>query len=287
MELSENKIHSREVVYTPWVHAGLGFKIWADMFSELWLGRGLMWRLFVRDLSARYRQSVFGYVWAVLPAIVTTLVFSILKKDGTFPIKDTEVAYPLYVMLGMTVWLFFSTGLTRAANSLTDARAIIIHINFSRETLVIAAFGETVFNYLIRLLPIVILFAWYKVVPQWTVLLVPLLMIPLSLMTLGIGFMLALANGVFRDIGNSLTLVLTFAMFAAPVVYPPPTEGAKVLFNYLNPASPFIIATRDLVLTGTLSQPLGLLWMSVASVIVFLLGWRVFHLAMVRVAERV
>lgn len=287
MELSESKVHSREVVYTPWVHAGFGPRVWADMFGELWLGRGLMWRLFIRDLSARYRQSVFGYVWAVVPAIVTTLIFSILKKGGTLPIKDTTVAYPLYVMLGMTVWLFFSTGLTRAANSLTDARAIIIHINFSRETLVMAAFGETVFNYLIRLIPIAALFVWYRVVPQWTTLLVPLIMIPFSLMTLGLGFLLALANGVFRDIANSLTLVLTLAMFAAPVVYPPPTEGTKVLLNYLNPASPYIIATRDLILTGTLSQPYGLLWMSVASVIVFLFGWRVFHLAMVRVAERV
>jgi lipopolysaccharide transport system permease protein len=92
---------------------------------------------------------------------------------------------------------------------------------------------------------------------------------------------------VFRDISSSLPLALTFLMFLAPVVYPPPTQGAKVLINYLNPASPFIIAVRDLTTVGTLSQPYALLGATVASVAIFLAGWRVFHLAMSRVAERV
>ncbi len=287
MGLSENAANCREVIYTPWSNTGFGPKVWARMFGELWFGRGLMWRLFLRDLSARYRQSVFGYVWAVMPAIVTTLVFTYLRLGGTLPIGETSFAYPAFLLLGLTVWQLFSTGLTRTAQSLANARAIIVHINFSRETLVIAAFGESVFNFLIRLILIVGVFAWYGIVPVWTTVFVPLILIPLALMTIGLGFLLALANGVFRDIANSLTLILMFAMFMAPVIYPPPTQGMKVLFNYLNPASPFIIATRDLVIDGTLSQPYGLLWMSVAGVVVFFAGWRVFNLAMTRVAERV
>ncbi len=287
MGLSENAANCREVIYTPWSNTGFGPKVWARMFGELWFGRGLMWRFFLRDLSARYRQSVFGYVWAVMPAIVMTLVFTYLRRGGTLPIGETSIAYPAFLVLGLTVWQLFSTGLTRTAQSLANARAIIVHINFSRETLVIAAFGESVFNFLIRLVLVVGIFAWYGIVPVWTTIFVPLILVPLALMTIGLGFLLALANGVFRDIANSLTLVLMFAMFAAPVIYPPPTEGMKVLFNYLNPASPFIIATRDLVIDGTLSQPYGLLWMSVAGVVVFFAGWRVFNLAMTRVAERV
>jgi ABC-type polysaccharide/polyol phosphate export permease len=58
-------------------------------------------------------------------------------------------------------------------------------------------------------------------------------------------------------------------------------------FNYLNPASPFIIATRDLTTKGTLTQPDGLLWVSLAGLLIFLICWRIFHLAMTRIAERV
>ena len=279
--------HTQEVVYTPDAHLGFGWHVWREMARELIQSRELMWRLFLRDLSARYRQSVFGYVWAVMPAIVTVVTFTYLKGSGTLPIGETNMPYPAYVLLGMSVWQLFATGLTGTTQSLVRASAIITKINFARETLVLAAFGQSIFNFLIRIVLIAGVFAWFGIVPAWTVIFVPFVLIPLALMTVGFGFILSIANGVFRDIGNSLTLVLTFAMFLTPVVYPPPTQWPKVLINYLNPASPFIIATRDLITRGTLSQPDGLLYASVASLLVFLVAWRIFHLAMPRIAERV
>lgn len=279
--------HTQEVLYTPDAHLGFGWHVWRDMARELIQSRELMWRLFLRDLSARYRQSVFGYVWAVMPAIVTVATFTYLKGSGTLPIGETNMPYPAYVLLGMSVWQLFATGLTRTTQSLVQASAIITKINFARETLVLAAFGESIFNFLIRIVLIGVVFAWFRVVPTWTIIFVPFMLIPLALMTVGFGFMLSIANGVFRDIGNSLTLLLTFAMFLTPVIYPPPTQWPKVLINYLNPVSPFIIATRDLITKGTLSQPDGLLYASVAGFVVFLVAWRIFHLAMSRIAERV
>jgi lipopolysaccharide transport system permease protein len=279
--------HTQEVVYTPDAHLGFGWHVWRDMMRELIQSRELMWRLFLRDLSARYRQSVFGYVWAVMPAIVTVVTFTYLKGSGTLPIGQTNMPYPTYVLLGISVWQLFATGLTRTTQSLVQASAIITKINFARETLVLAAFGESIFNFLIRIVLIGVVFAWYRVVPAWTIIFVPFMLIPLALMTVGFGFIMSIANGVFRDIGNSLTLVLTFAMFLTPVIYPPPTQWPKVLINYLNPVSPFIIATRDLTTTGTLSQPDGLFYASAAGLVVFLVSWRIFHLAMSRIAERV
>ncbi len=279
--------HTQEVVYTPDAHLGFGWHVWRDMARELIQSRELMWRLFLRDLSARYRQSVFGYVWAVMPAIVTVITFTYLKGSGTLPIGQTDMPYPAYVLLGMSVWQLFATGLTKTTQSLVQASAIITKINFARETLVLAAFGESIFNFLIRIVLIGVVFVWFGVVPVWTIIFVPFVLIPLALMTVGFGFMLSIANGVFRDIGNSLTLVLTFAMFLTPVIYPPPTQWPKLLINYLNPISPFIIATRDLTTIGTLSQPDGLFYASIAGFVVFLVAWRIFHLAMSRIAERV
>jgi lipopolysaccharide transport system permease protein len=282
------KIEERQAcIYKPDAHLGFGWRVWRDMMRELVGGRELMWRLFLRDLSARYRQSVFGYVWAVLPAIVATITFTYLKGSGTLPISETNIPYPAYVLLGMTVWQLFATGLTKTTQSLVNASAVITKINFARETLVIAAFGESIFNFLIRIILIAGIFIWFGIVPAWTVIFVPIVLIPLALITVGLGFIMSMANGVFRDIGNSLTLALTFAMFLTPVIYPPPTQWPKVLINYLNPASPFIIATRDLTTKGTLTQPDGLLWVSLAGLVIFLIAWRIFHLAMTRIAERV
>ena len=277
----------KEVEYTPDSHLHHRFRVFWEMTRELIHSRELTWRFFMRDLSARYRQSIFGYIWAVVPSIVTVIVFTYLNKTRILPIGDTDIPYPVYVLIGMTVWQLFSTGLTLSAQSLVQAGSFITKINFSRETLVLAVFGQSVFNFLIRLVLVVVVFIWFRVVPTWTVILFPFMLIPLALMTIGFGFLLAMANGVFRDIGNAISLVMTIMMFLTPIVYPPPTQWPNVLINYLNPVSPFIIAARDLATKGTLSQPEGLLLGSIVGFLVFLAGWRIFHLAMPRVAERI
>lgn len=276
-----------QILYTPDFHLGFGWRVWREMLYKLINSRGLTWRLFIRNLSAKYRQSVFGYVWAVVPAIVTVATFTYLNRSRILPLGETDIPYPAYVLLGMTVWQLFATGLTLNTQSLTGAGSLITKINFARETLILSSFGESLFNFLIRLVLIVVVFVWFGVVPAWTVIFVPLALIPVALITMGIGFIMALANGIFRDIGNSLTVILTFLMFLTPVVYPEPTEWPKLLINYLNPISPFIIAVRDLTTKGILSQPYGLIGWSAGSILIFLAGWRIFHISMYRVAERI
>ncbi|MBE0535410.1 MAG: ABC transporter permease [Phycisphaerae bacterium] len=277
----------RQVVYTPGSHIEPGLQHWRKMAVELFGARELIWRFFLREFSARYRQSFFGYLWAVMPAIVMAATFTYLNRTGTLAIAKTDLPYPVYVLLGMTVWELFASGLTRSAQCLVNARMIITQINFSRETLVVAAFCEAMLDFLIRTVVIAAAFVWFDVVPAWTVVLVPLMLVPLAMITIGLGFILALANAVFRDIGNSLTMFLTFAMFLTPVVYPPPAQGTRVLINYLNPISPFVIATRDLATTGRLSQPGTLIGASLFGILILFTCWRVFHLAMSRIAERV
>ena len=222
-----------------------------------------------------------------MPAIVTVITFTYLNRARILPIGKTDIPYPAFVLLGMTVWQVFTTGLSATTQSIVSAGPLITKANFARESLVLAAFGQSIFDFLIRLVLVATVFIWFQVVPAWTVILVPFVLIPLGLMTIGLGFVLALANGVFRDIGNALTLVMTLAMFLTPVVYPPPTAWPKVLINYVNPVSPFIIAARDLTTKGSLSQPGGLLLGCVAGFLAFLIGWRIFHVAMARIAERV
>jgi len=230
---------------------------------------------------------VFGYVWAVLPAIVTVATFSYLNSSRILPIGKTDIPYPVFVLLGMTVWQLFSTGLISSTQSLVAAGSLITKVNFSRDTLVMAAVGASLLDFLIRLVLIALLFLWFQVIPAWTVFLVPFALLPLVLMTLGFGYILALANGVFRDVGNALTQFMTFGMFLTPVVYPAPTEWPGVLINYLNPVSPFVIATRDLTTQGALTQPGGFVMGCAVGILSFLLGWRIFNLAMPRIVERI
>ena len=284
--VTNGKAREREVIYRPTGTDGIGLAAWREMVSEMVDSRELTWRLFLRDFSARYRQSVLGYVWAILPALVTTATFTWLNRTHVLPIAGTTLPYPVFVLLGMTVWQLFASGLTNATQSLVGASALITKINFPRETLVISAFGQAVFEFFIRIFLLVAAFIIYHVVPAWTVILIPLAMIPLCLLTLGLGCIFALVNGVLRDAGQVVTFLLTFWMFLTPVVYPV-KPGSHSLLNVLNPVSPFVIAAQDLTSSGHLTQPLNFAIGCAVSVIIFLMGWRVFHLTEPRIVERV
>jgi lipopolysaccharide transport system permease protein len=280
-----------EVVYTATGHLGLGLGLWRQMFRELIDSRELTWRLFLRDFSARYRQSVLGYIWAIVPVLVTVATFAWLKKSNVLPIAKTDMPYPLFMLLGMTVWQLFATGLQGATQSLVNAGSLITKINFPRETLVIAAVGQSVFEFLVRVLVRAVLvagaFVVYRYAPHWTVVLIPLAVAPLVLFTLGLGLILSLVNGVMRDVGQSLTFVLTFWMFLTPVVYPLPEGGKVASLQWLNPVSPFVIAAQDLAAKGYMTRPDLYLAATAISVVLLFLAWRVFHLTEPRIAERV
>lgn len=276
-----------EVVYTPTSHLGLGFKAWEEMFAELWRSRELTWRLFLRDFSARYRQSLLGYIWAIVPALVTVATFTWLNRSKVLPIGGTDLPYPVYVLLAMNVWLLFANGLTAATQCLVTAGSLITKINFPRETLVLSAFGQSVFEFLVRSILVIGAFVIFHVVPAWTVVLVPLVVLPLCLFTIGFGYVASLVNAVFRDAGPMVTFLLTFWMFLTPVVYPAPTHGTHALINLLNPIAPFVTASVDLVSRGHITQPVPYAVACAVSLVVFALGWRVFHLTEPRIAERV
>jgi lipopolysaccharide transport system permease protein len=274
-----------ERIYTPHCQLGLGWAVWREMLQELIESRELTWRFYLRDFSARYRQSLLGYIWAIVPVLVTVVTFSWLNRTKVLPIAGTGLPYPLFVLLGMTVWQLLANGLTGTTQSLVNAGSLITKINFPRETLVIAAFGQSVFEFLIRIALVALGFALYRVTPCWTVVLIPLAMIPLCFFTLGLGFLLALINGVMRDAGQIVTFLLTFWMFLTPVVYPAKNPGS--LLNVLNPVSPFVIAAQDLTSQGHLTQPGHFAIGCLVSFIIFALGWRLFHLTETRIAERV
>lgn len=258
----------------------------SEMFRDLLQCRALTWRLFVRDFSAQYRQSALGYVWAVLPPILTLLLFLLLKKAGAVNIGDTGMPYAAYVLYGMLLWGIFSGGVTASANSLKQSGALIAKINFPREALILAAFGNVLFTALIQTILVVAVFIWFRIGVSWSVVFLPALLFFYVLFVIGVGFVLSLLQAVFHDVGNFLGMVMGVLMLTAPVVYPPPEGWPYSLLNDLNPLSIFIIAARELTTGGRLSHPWIVVSMCLLSLVVFCVGWRIFRSCMTIAAER-
>jgi homopolymeric O-antigen transport system permease protein len=274
-----------EVVYTPQSMRDQGWHIWRTMIRRILSSRELIWQLIVRDISVRYRQSVLGYVWAILPPVVAVAIFAFLAGSRTIPISPTSLPYVVYALWSIGVWQFFAGCLSGCTNSLMNAGSLVTRLNFPREALVIAAIGQPIFDFLIRLVPLILVFVWYDVTVQWQVILLPLVLIPAILLALGLGFVLSVATLVIRDVSNVVSMVVTFGIFLTPALYPPPTSWPLSLINIVNPFSPVLIASQDLLAYGTLTTPLTLLLSCVFSTLMFFVGLCLFGLIMPRISQ--
>ena len=261
--------------------------IFSEIFNELKKNRWLTYQLFKRDFFALYKQSFIGVLWALIIPLVSVGTFIVLNQSGIFTIGDINVPYPIYAILGMAFWQLFSAGLISSSNSLVKAGTMIVQINFSKKSLVVASMGQSIVSFLIQFVLVGILLVYYWIAPSTAILLIPILIIPTMLLTLGLGFILSLLNGIVRDIGNMLSVLMTFLMFLTPVLYAKPTTGILATVTNYNPLYYLVSVPRELMLMGTISEWKGFLVSSILSVIIFMVCVVVFHLTETRVAERI
>jgi homopolymeric O-antigen transport system permease protein len=280
---ARNQQTGLEVIYIP---AGIrrnGLSGWKIMFADIMESRRLIWLLILRDISVRYRQSIFGYFWVVVPQILTVSIFAFLNASRVLPIGGTRIPYVAYALWGMSVWQLFANSVASCTTSLVSSGSLVTKVNFSREALVIAALGQPVFDFLIRLCPVAAIFFWYGVVPSWGIIFMPVMLVPVIFLALGLGLIFSIGNLVIRDTGNAIGMALTIGMFLTPVLYPPPVRWPFFVVNVLNPLSPLLAATQDLIALGFLSGREMFVASSIFSLALFLAGWRVFRITILRV----
>ena len=261
--------------------------IFREIGRDLKNNRWLTWQLFKRDFIAAYRQSFIGILWAFIIPLISVSTFILLNQSGILNLGSIAVPYPIFAVLGMAFWSLFSMGLIACSNSLVNAGSMIVKINFSKKSLVIASMGQSIVTFIIQFVLVCILFAIYGVTPNIAILLVIPLMIPLLLLTLGLGFLLAVLNGIVRDVGNLLSVLITFLMFLTPILYNIPESGILAVFSRYNPIYYLISGARELILFGTISEWAGFLISCLLSVIIFIVSIIIFHLTETRVSERI
>lgn len=271
-----------------------------DVAAELWNTRWLTYQLFRRDLSAFYKQSLLGGVWLLLIPLVTVGTFVLLRGSGVVATGEIEAPYPLFAVLGVAVWQLFAQGLVAAAGSLVQGGEMISRINFSKKALVIGSMGRAIVSFIVLVVLAGVLFViyasrGYAYTPTLGLLWVPLSLVPTMLLTLGLGFYLALINAVMRDIANMLGVLVTFLMLLTPVLYEAPKLGPEAgelaqllatLTTY-NPLYYLVAAPRELVLVGSISDVRGFCISSAAAAVVFGLSLIGFHLTETRITERI
>jgi lipopolysaccharide transport system permease protein len=257
-----------------------------NMLRDLWAGRGLAWRLFLRDTAALYRQSILGYVWAFLPPLATTATFVFLREQQVLVINETPIAYAAYVMIGTVLWQTFVDALNSPLRSVSANRSILVRVNFPREALILAGVLDVLFNFLIRLL-VLIPFFWIFEIPITTsILLFPIALVALIMLGVCFGVLVTPLGLLYGDVGRAIGMITTFWMFLTPVVYPPAKEGLAARLATLNPVSPIIVTARDWLTSQPAMHVPSFLVITAAALSLLLIGWLLYHIALPHLIER-
>lgn len=273
-------------VYTPESPLRHPRRFLREMFRDLCASRELAWRLFVRDTSAQYRQSVLGYVWAFLPPLVASVPFIFLNSQGVVNIEGTPIPYPAYAMIGTIIWQVFADALNSPLKTVVAAKSMLVRINLPREAILLSGLGQVIFSFLIRLVLLVLVFTWFQIMPPVTVLLFPIGVFALILVGFTLGLAVTPLGLLYNDVQQIIPIATLFLMLLTPVVYPPPQTGLAAMIARWNPLSPLIVVTRDWMTTGDATQVAAFAFITTVAIVLLFGGWIMYRVALPHIIAR-
>jgi lipopolysaccharide transport system permease protein len=226
-----------------------------------------------RDLSAQYRESVFGVVWAILKPTLFMLVFSVVK--GIIRLPSEGVPYPLFSYTGISLWLLFVSILNGTTPSITRNAGIIRKMPTPRIVYPISGLTISLSEYVFALIPLIGLMIYFGWQTSWTLLYIIPIGLITALMTFAIALPLATLSVFKNDLIMALPYVLQAGLFMTPILYPLSSvpEQYKALYS-LNPMVGPLEGVRSAVLFGR--EPDWLLFIPAFAIIVFVLPLSLF-----------
>lgn len=181
--------------------------------------RILLRELVVTDFKLRYQGSALGVLWSVLKPlflfIILYIVFDKFLKLG----RDIE-HFPVYLLLGIVVWTFFTEATIQGLQSIVSRGDLIRKINFPKYIIVISSSVSALINLLINLVVVFVFMMLNGVDLHWNALLAIPLLVELYVLALGIAFLLSSINVKLRDVGYLWEIFLQAAFYATPIIYP-------------------------------------------------------------------
>jgi ABC-type polysaccharide/polyol phosphate export permease len=262
--------------------ASLHYAVTMTVYADLLQYRELFANLFRRDLQAKYKGSVFGLAWSLANPVVQmgvyALVFSFLWQ-----ITDESLSpYPLFLLAGLLVWIFFAGSLQAASRSMLENANLIRKTRFPRQLLPLSSVGTQLVGFVVMLAVLVPLnFALLPETRDTVWLAIPLSVLVVALVA-GLALVVASLNAIYRDVEHLVSALLLPWFFVTPVLYTSEALPAKGwervvdVLHWANFVAPAVTAVRDPLFFGRLPTALDVVYLAGAAVISLAAGAWVF-----------
>ncbi len=257
------------------------------MLNNVVAYRELIFQLFKRDFLMLYKKSFFGLGWHVVAPLIAIVSWLFLNATGVLEPGDLGVPYPVYVLVGITLWRFFMNLFLAAVDTLKIGSSIITQVNFPHEILLFKQLLEQLAILVISLSIAIAAILIMGTVPQWQIVFLPLMIVPLLCFGAAGGIVLSVISGATDDIKKLFELTLNLLMFVTPIVYSlDKIQGTLRTVVLLNPLTYLVGEIRNVVLFGYIAEPEAYLIVAVTSVGLFLVALRFFYVSEEKVIEK-
>lgn len=220
-------------------------------WRDLWRYRELFYFLAWRDLLVRYKQTVIGVAWALLRPLMTMLIFTLVFGHLAKLPSEGDAPYPILVFAALLPWQFFSNALSEASNSLIGNANLISKVYFPRLIIPASSVITSFVDFLISGIILVGLMIWYRFVPDWRILTLPLFIAFAFAAAMGFGLWLTALNVKYRDFRYVVPFIVQLGLYASPVGFSSSIvpEQWRLLYS-LNPMVGVIDGFRWALLGG-------------------------------------
>jgi len=261
---------------------------WAVMSRNIVRSRDLIWQLFKRDFFAGYKKSFIGVTWVVLTPLISIFVWLFLKRSGVLHPGEVGVPYPVYVLIGSSIWGLFLGFYTSASNTLTDGQQLVLQVNYPHEVFLFEKSLLQIVNFVIALVLNLVVLFFFGIIPGAAALLFPLVVLPLFFLGAGIGLFISMFSVVAFDIDKLVGTFMGLLIWSVPVIYSSDVKNhvAQAIIRW-NPLTYLVCSARDILLFGRLYHPAAYFASVALAFAVFFVSWRLFYVSESELAERI
>lgn len=269
-----DNVESQKAVAKPASHAKNDFE--KDKF--------ILKQLVTKDFKIKYRRSVLGGAWSVLNPLLMMVVMSIVfstifgqSRNGSI----TPEMYPMYLIVGNITFSVMSESTNQALMSIIWASSLLKKVKVHRWVFPVQKVLFSLVNFSFSLVAVALVMVWFRVVPTWHLILLPVCLLLLMCFCMGLGMMLSALAVFFRDVMHLWTVVITAWMYLTPIFWT--TDYISQMAHWIqvlvvvNPMYNYLQFMRDIFLFNTVPSVLTFGLCVVWAVLALAIGYTVFH----------
>ena len=248
------------------------------LLASLWGNRELIAQLTRREVLSRYRGSVLGLAWSffnpLLMLVVYTFVFSVVFKARWGLGEESKADFAIVLFVGMIVHGLFAECVNRAPGLILANANYVKKVVFPLEILPWVAAGSALFHSAVSIVVLLMAQVVFQQALAWTIVFLPVVLLPLLLATMGIAWFLSSIGVYVRDVGQTIGIFTLVLLFLSPVFYPVDAlpEDYRILL-LLNPLTFVIEDARRVLIWGQAPNWTALMIYASASLVVAWLGF--------------